>query len=134
MKLIASTLRRFRLAALTMLLVISSFATFAPSAAAANYTVTLGAGGLQFSPNKVAVKPGDTITWKNGMLAPHNVMFNPAKAPDSTLAKTLSHNQMMFRAGESFDTTIPTDAKSGDYEFFCAPHRGAGMVGHMIVE
>ena len=134
MKLIASALRRLSLAMLTMLLVVSSFATFAPSAAAEAYTVTLGAGGLAFSPKKLSVKPGDTITWKNSMLAPHNVMFNPAKSPDSELAKALSHKDLLYKAGEEFTTTIPADAPAGKYEFFCTPHRGAGMVGKMIVE
>ena len=39
-----------------------------------------------------------------------------------------------MKPGESFDINIPDDAKPGDYEFFCVPHRGAGMVGHIIVE
>ncbi|MDE5124309.1 MAG: plastocyanin/azurin family copper-binding protein [Trichodesmium sp. St19_bin1] len=39
-----------------------------------------------------------------------------------------------MKPGESFDVNIPDNATSGDYEFFCLPHRGAGMVGHMIVE
>ncbi|MEO1374319.1 MAG: plastocyanin [Cyanobacteria bacterium J06635_10] len=136
MRLIASTLRSLGLAALTMVLVISSFAVFAPSAAAATYDVTLGAGGLQFSPKKVSVKPGDTITWKNGMLAPHNVIFNPAKSPanGAKVVKELSHKQLLFKTGESFSTTIPDDAPAGEYEFFCAPHRGAGMVGKIVVE
>merc|ERR1711912_133989 len=95
---------------------------------------TMGAGGLQYNPKKVTVQPGDTVTFKNGMLPPHNVMFNPGKSPDAKLSKALSHKKLAMKPGESFDVNIPDDAKSGDYEFFCVPHRGAGMVGHMIVE
>ncbi|NEP86622.1 MAG: plastocyanin [Okeania sp. SIO2C2] len=133
MRFISSFSKSLALLASVAMLVIGSL-VFSNPAAAANYEVTMGAGGLQFSPKKVAVKPGDTLTFKNGMLPPHNVMFNPAKSPDPNLSKSLSHKQMAFRAGESFDVNIPADAKSGDYEFFCVPHRGAGMVGHMVVE
>ncbi len=129
MKLIASTLRRLGLAALTMLLVVSSFAAFAPSAAAETYTVNLGAnnGRLAFEPNTLSVKPGDTIKWKNNKLPPHNVVFEG-------LAKNLSHNKMLFKPGEEFTTTIPSDLPGGEYSFYCMPHRGAGMVGKVIVE
>ncbi|MGD1698442.1 plastocyanin [Dapis sp. BLCC M229] len=133
MRFISSLSKSIALLASVVMLVIGSL-VFSSPAEAANYTVTMGAGGLAFGPQKVTVKPGDTVTFKNGMLAPHNVMFNPAKSPDSELSKSLSHKQLAFQAGESFDVNIPADAKSGDYEFFCTPHRGAGMVGHLIVK
>ncbi|MDJ0516222.1 MAG: plastocyanin [Trichodesmium sp. MO_231.B1] len=133
MRFISSLSKSIAILASVVMLVIGSL-VFSSPAEAANYTVTMGAGGLQFGPKKVAVKPGDTVTFKNGMLAPHNVMFNPAKSPDSKLSQSLSHKQLAFKAGESFDVQIPADAKSGDYEFFCTPHRGAGMVGHLVVE
>ncbi|MDY7007834.1 MAG: plastocyanin [Cyanobacteriota bacterium] len=133
MRFISSLSKSIALLASVVMLVIGSL-VFSHPAEAANYTVTMGAGGLQFSPKKVAVKPGDTVTFKNGILAPHNVMFNPGNSPDSGLAKSLSHSKLAYKAGESFDINIPEDAESGDYEFFCSPHRGAGMVGHLVVE
>ena len=138
MRLIASTLRRLGLAALTMLLIVSSFAAFAPSAAAETYTVKLGSdkGMLAFEPAKLSVQPGDTIKWVNNKVPPHNVVFdaaqNPAKSAD--LAKTLSHKQLVMSPGQEFTTTIPADAPAGEYTFYCEPHRGAGMVGKVIVE
>ena len=138
MKFIASTLRRLGLAALTMLLIVSSFATFAPSAAAETHTIKLGSdkGMLAFEPAKISVKPGDTIQWVNNKAAPHNVVFdgvkNPAKSVD--LAKGLSHKQLMMSPGQEFTTTIPADAPTGEYTFYCEPHRGAGMVGKVVVE
>ncbi|MEL7034304.1 MAG: plastocyanin [Cyanobacteria bacterium J06592_8] len=126
--------KRIVLGLSVVLLMVSSFVFNASPATAANYEVTMGAGGLQFSPRKVAVKPGDTVTFKNGMLAPHNVIFNPSNSADGSLAKTLSHNKLEYQASASFDVTIPEDATSGEYEFFCAPHRGAGMVGKLVVE
>jgi plastocyanin len=138
MKLIASTLRRLGLAVLTVMLVVTSFAAFAPSAAAETYTVKLGSdkGMLAFEPSKLSVKPGDTIKWVNNKVPPHNVVFdaaqNPAKSAD--LAKELSHKQLVMSPGQEFTSTIPADAPAGDYTFYCEPHRGAGMVGHVIVE
>ena len=133
MRFISSLSKSIALLASVVMLVIGSL-VFSNPAEAANYEVTMGGGGLQFSPNKVAVKPGDTVTFKNGMLAPHNVIFDPANSPDPALSKELSHSKLEYKAGDSFNVNIPADAKSGDYEFFCTPHRGAGMVGHLVVE
>ena len=138
MKLIASSLRRLSLAVLTILLVVSSFAVFTPSAAAETYTVKMGTdkGMLGFEPNKLTVHPGDTIKWVNNKVPPHNVVFdgakNPAKSTD--LAKNLSHKKLLMTPGQSTETTIPADAPAGEYSFYCEPHRGAGMVGRVLVE
>jgi plastocyanin len=138
MKLIMASLRRLSLAVLTVILVVSSFAVFAPSASAETYQVKLGSdkGLLEFQPKKLTVKPGDTIEWVNNKVPPHNVVFdaanNPAKSAD--LAKSLSHKQLLMSPGQKQTTTIPADAPAGDYTFYCEPHRGAGMVGHIIVE
>ncbi|MBD2303567.1 plastocyanin [Nostoc sp. FACHB-87] len=138
MKLIAASLRRLSLAVLTMILVVSSFAIFTPSASAETHQIKLGSdkGMLAFEPSKVTVKPGDTIEWVNNKVPPHNVVFdaalNPAKSAD--LAKSLSHKQMLMSPGQTQTTTIPADAPAGDYTFYCEPHRGAGMVGHIIVQ
>ncbi|MEM9923739.1 MAG: plastocyanin [Cyanobacteria bacterium P01_D01_bin.50] len=138
MRLIASTLRRLGLAALTMVLVVSSFAAFAPSAAAETYTIKLGSdkGMLEFQPKKISVKPGDTIKWLNNKVPPHNVVFDPAQNPakSADLAKQLSHKQLIMSPGQEFTTTIPADAATGEYTFYCEPHRGAGMVGKVLVE
>ena len=38
----------------------------------------------------------------------------------------LSHGDLAFTAGESFDVTFPD---AGDYNIQCDPHAGAGMKG-----
>ncbi len=138
MKSIAGSLRRLGLAVLTMLLVVSSFAVFAPSAAADTYTVKLGTdkGLLAFEPAKLTVKPGDTIKWVNNKVPPHNVVFDSAKIPNKSadLAKGLSHKQLLMTPGQETTTTIPEDAPAGEYTFYCEPHRGAGMIGKVVVE
>ena len=42
----------------------------------------------------------------------------------------LSRESLMFNPGESQDITF---ADAGDYDFFCGPHQGAGMVGTIHV-
>ncbi|PMB18829.1 plastocyanin [Fischerella thermalis CCMEE 5205] len=136
MKLIATGLRRFGLAVLTILLVVGSFAVFTPSAAADTYTVKLGSdkGMLAFEPAKLTVKPGDTIKWVNNKVPPHNVVFDPAQSKSADLAKSLTHKQLLMSPGQEYETTIPADAPKGEYTFYCEPHRGAGMVGKLTVE
>ncbi|NJM71720.1 MAG: plastocyanin [Scytonema sp. RU_4_4] len=138
MKIIASSLRRFGLALLTIFLVVSSFAVFAPSAAAETYTVKLGSdkGMLQFEPSKLTIKPGDTIEWLNNKVPPHNVVFDSAKNPakSADVAKGLSHKQLMMTPGQKTKTTFPADTPAGEYTFYCEPHRGAGMIGKVTVE
>lgn len=138
MKLIAATLRRLGVAVLTMVLFVSSFALFTPSAAAETYQVKLGSdkGMLVFDPAKLTIKPGDTVEWVNNKVPPHNVVFdaanNPAKSAD--LAKGLSHKQLLMTPGQTIKSTFPEDAAAGEYTYYCEPHRGAGMVGKITVE
>ena len=97
--------------------------TLASSAYAAN-TIQMGSGGnLIFEPNDLTVKAGDTVTFVNGDLPPHNVVF--LDNPD------LSHPDLSFMSGEQFPVTF--DAP-GEYEFQCEPHAGAGMKGVIHVQ
>ncbi len=138
MKLFAASWRRLTLSVLTVLLVVSSFVVFTPSASAETFQVKLGSdkGMLAFEPSKLTVKPGDTIEWVNNKVPPHNVVFDAAKNPakSADLAKSLSHKQLLMSPGQKQTTTIPSDAPAGDYTFYCEPHRGAGMVGKLTVE
>jgi plastocyanin len=81
--------------------------------------VTMGSGGnLVFEPAEISISAGDTVTFMNGMLPPHNVIVEDH--PE------LSHEGLLFAPGESFDITFP---EAGDYTYWCAPHKGAGMIG-----
>ncbi len=138
MKSIVASFQRFGLAILAVVLVVSSFVVFAPSASAETYTVKLGSdkGMLAFEPAKLTIKAGDTIKWVNNKVPPHNVVFDGAKnaAKSTDFAKALSHKQLMMNPGQAIETTFPADAPAGDYTFYCEPHRGAGMVGKITVE
>jgi plastocyanin len=138
MKSIAATLRRLSLALLTVIVIFGSFAVFTPTASAETYPIKLGTdrGLLQFEPKKLTVKAGDTIEWKNNKVPPHNVVFDAKKNPtkNAALAKSLSHKKLLMSPGQKVTTVIPADATPGSYTFYCEPHRGAGMVGKIIVE
>ena len=80
-------------------------------------------GMLVFEPCELTVDVGETVTFINNELPPHNVMFADYQE--------LSHGDLMFSAGESFDVTFE---KAGDYAFQCDPHAGAGMKGVIHVQ
>ena len=96
--------------------------TLAAQAYAAD--IQMGSGGnLIFEPNEVSISVGDTVTFTNGDLPPHNMQV--ADHPE------LSHGDLAFVAGESFDVTF---SDVGDYDIQCDPHAGAGMKGVIHVE
>ena len=80
-------------------------------------------GNLVFEPNEVTVNAGDTVTFVNNALPPHNIMVD--KRPD------LSRESLMFSPGETQEIVF---ADAGDFDFFCAPHAGAGMKGVIHVQ
>ncbi len=99
-----------------------SFTLAAASAYAAD--IQMGAGGnLVFEPNEVTIKAGETVTFTNGDLPPHNIIFAGHEE--------LSHPDLAFMSGEKFPVTF---SEAGDYEFQCDPHAGAGMKGVIHVE
>ena len=100
------------------------FLSFSLAASAYAAEITMGSGGnLIFSPNELTISAGDTVKFVNGELPPHNMVVKDH--PE------LSHTDLAFMGGESFEVTFP---ESGDYEFQCDPHAGAGMKGVIHVE
>lgn len=120
---------------LSAVIVLATFFISVSPVSAETYTIKMGAdnGTLKFVPDTVTVKPGDTIKWVNNKLSPHNAVFDITKVP-SEMAKSLSKKDLLFAAGASYEVTIPTDAASGEYAYYCEPHRGAGMAGKIIVQ
>jgi plastocyanin len=117
------------------ILVISSFLLVVSPAAAATYTVKMGAdnGMLAFDPPTVEIQAGDTVKWVNNKLSPHNVVFDAQKSPDPALAEKFTHKSLAFSPGESFEASF-AGAAAGTYTYYCEPHRGAGMVGKVVVK
>ena len=134
MKLIVKALRQLGTAFMMAALVISSCAFLASPAFAADQTVKMGSDGglLVFEPATVTVSKGDTVTWENNKMAPHNVVFDANTIPGGkSTADKLSNSKLTFSPGESYSSTF--DVEPGEYTYYCAPHRGAGMVGKVIV-
>ena len=94
------------------------------SVSAKTVEVKLGtdAGMLAFEPSTVTISTGDSVKFVNNKLAPHNAVFDGND--------DLSHPDLAFAPGESWERTFST---AGTYDFYCEPHRGAGMVGKIVV-
>ena len=102
----------------------SLFLSFTLASSAYAAEIQMGSGGmLVFEPCELTVNVGDTVTFVNNELPPHNVMF---AGHDE-----LSHNDLAFSPGERIEVTFE---KAGDYDFQCDPHAGAGMKGVIHVQ
>jgi plastocyanin len=126
MKLFTRVSRSLSLALCVIALVVGSFLLNVAPAAAETATVKMGtdSGMLAFEPSTVTVKAGDTVKWVNNKLPPHNIVFEGSVADKS-------HQQLMFSPGESYEVTF---SEPGTYSYYCAPHRGAGMAGKVVVK
>ena len=102
----------------------SLFLSFTLASSAYAAEIQMGSGGmLVFEPCELTVAVGESVTFVNNELPPHNVMF--------VVHDELSHGDLAFTAGESFDVTFE---QAGDYAFQCDPHAGAGMKGVIHVQ
>ena len=102
----------------------SLFLSFTLASSAYAAEIQMGSGGmLVFEPCELTVAVGESVTFVNNELPPHNVMFVDHDE--------LSHGDLAFTAGESFDVTFE---QAGDYAFQCDPHAGAGMKGVIHVQ
>lgn len=86
--------------------------------------VSMGSGGnLVFEPNEITISAGETVHFVNEALPPHNIIVEGR--PD------LSRESLLFAPGESQDIVF---ADKGDYNYWCGPHQGAGMIGTVHVQ
>ena len=100
------------------IMLISAAVIFMPRMAYAADIQMGSNGNLAFAPNELTINVGESVTFTNGDLPPHNMVVSDH--PE------LSHPDLAFVSGESFNVTFD---KAGDYEFQCEPHAGAGMKG-----
>jgi plastocyanin len=138
MKFVFSKPQWFSIVLATLICFATSLAIVTPGVLAETYTVKMGSdnGNLVFQPATITVKRGDVVQWVNNKLSPHNVMFDGKKMPaeEAPMAPTFSHPQLMIKTGETYELAISENLALGEYSYFCAPHRGAGMVAKIIVE
>jgi plastocyanin len=114
-----------KLFSLLLCLVSASIFLFSSPASAEVYTVKMGSdsGQLAFVPKVLTIKAGDTVKWINNKAFPHNVVIEGSTE--------LSHKKLMQKPKQEVETTF---TEAGTYSYYCTPHRGAGMVGKIIVE
>jgi plastocyanin len=74
--------------------------------------------GFAFSPERIVVKPGSTVTWVNDDDSPHTVVSSSKLFKSKTLD-----------TADKFSFTFTTP---GAYEYFCALH--PHMTGTVVVE
>ncbi|WP_227373706.1 plastocyanin/azurin family copper-binding protein [Haladaptatus halobius] len=93
-------------------------------------TVTVGPDGtLQFDPAGARISSGATITWVWESNT-HNVI--PESQPDEANWKgTPGAPSKRYDSGYTYSHTFATP---GMYEYYCQPHKSAGMTGKLIVE
>jgi plastocyanin len=99
----------------------------------AGATVSLGSdsGGLVFEPDKITIKAGETITFKNNAGFPHNIIFDEDAVPEGVAADKLSKEDYLNAPGETYEVKFTT---AGTYGYYCEPHQGAGMKGQITVQ
>jgi plastocyanin len=102
----------------------------ASSALADNQTVDATVNDL-FSPAKIAVKPGETVTFTNSG-GEHNVIWNDGKEPPEPSATEVDATRWPPVGGVA--RTFP---KSGKYRYYCLAHGDKnidfGMIGYVYV-
>jgi len=105
----------------------------APGFAAETKMVKMGAdnGQLVFVPDELTICKGDTVTWVNNKAGPHNVVFDEDAIPSGVNVADISMDTQLGEEGATFTKTFTTP---GSYDYFCEPHRGAGMLANLVVQ
>ena len=89
---------------------------------------------LRFVPNKITIRVGDSVEWRNIGAIPHTVTADPRRIPGSTNIK-LPNGAQAFDSGwvgrgKSYRYTF---SEPGIYRYICLPHERGGMLGVVIV-
>jgi len=83
-------------------------------------TVEMLEGPNRFEPRDITIAPGTTVTWVD-------VSGTHTTNSDTGLWDS---GERRLEVGESFSFTFQ---QPGVYDYYCRPHRNAGMVGRVIV-
>lgn len=78
---------------------------------------------LKYMTPELTVKVGDTVTWVNKEVMPHNVAFRAGMVGDAELKGA------MLKKDEAYSVTFN---EAGTFDYFCTPH--PFMRGKVIVE
>lgn len=90
---------------------------------------------LNFKPERITVKAGTAVTWRNTSDVVHTVTADAALAKDKRHvmlpAGAKPFNSGDIKPGERFEYTFDV---RGTCRYFCIPHEMAGMVGEVVVQ
>ncbi|MEE3717160.1 plastocyanin [Tumidithrix elongata RA019] len=119
-----SIVKRLSAICIGLLLVVGTLFMSAAPASAETFTVKMGSssGQLIFEPKVLNIKAGDTVKWVNNKAYPHNVIVEGQA--------DLSHKKLLQKPSQEVESTFN---EAGEYSYYCSPHRGAGMVGKIVV-
>jgi plastocyanin len=66
----------------------------------------------------------------NNKGGPHNVVFDEEGIPSGVDQEAISMDEQLGEEGDTY--TVKLDV-AGTYEYYCEPHRGAGMNAQVVV-
>ncbi|ODR79943.1 halocyanin [Haladaptatus sp. W1] len=92
-------------------------------------TVQVGPGGdLVFDPDSMTISPGTTLefVWDSDN---HNI-FVESQPDGGNWDGTPGGQSKVYNTGYTYSHTFNTE---GDYEYYCVPHKSAGMTGSITV-
>jgi plastocyanin len=100
--------------------------------AAATVTMT---DANKFEPDKVKIKVGDTVEWKNTAKVAHTVIDDPKVAQKKGDVERPMGAEM-FNSGPIAPGTswYYTFEMPGTYKYICGPHETVGMKGEVVVK
>lgn len=116
--------------------IVLSAQLFCASLAAAQpaVVVTMSDAPPKFIPDKITVKVGQTVEWKNTGHTIHDVTTKPGpivKADQVAVpAGAQSFDSGFLAPGKSFSYTFTVP---GTYRYICIPHQADGMTGEVDV-
>lgn len=104
----------------------------------------VGMGGSSFEPRQIEVAVDETVVWRNTNSRAHTVTAYEAGIPDGAEYFASGGYESEQAARDAFfdsfggaiasrDTFEHTFTVPGQYDYFCIPHEGAGMVGSVVV-
>ncbi|HWX48597.1 MAG TPA: plastocyanin/azurin family copper-binding protein [Roseomonas sp.] len=89
-------------------------------------------GHVGFDPIGLFLQPGQTVRWRCEANYHTTTAYHPANGDHSLRIPRSAKpwGSEVLLPGESFQVTLTVE---GVYDYFCAPHEQAGMVGRLIV-
>jgi len=107
----------------------------APNATEPAAVVTMSDDMPMYQPDRVTIRAGDTVEWKNNGMVSHSATDDPSRAnkPDNALlpreAKPFNSGSVM--PGNTFRSTFSVP---GRYRYFCLSHEADKMIGEIEVK